>query len=97
MAGIVCVAKRSFARQMQVPEARQPKAQCSCPLQGWKQCSFGWRKRADGLIAAEESGRSLVVRAGFTAIDVPVIEAHGDIEQKRVASGKVESRTPVSC
>ena len=45
---------------------------------------------ANGLIGAEESGSSLTDLAAGAAIDAPVIEAHGDIEQEGVGSGEVK-------
>ncbi len=80
-----------IARQVEVPQARDPEAQrarrAAWPAAAARSAAASGRTRAVG--AQEGRGPLGVVGAGGQ-VDAPVVQAHGDVEQPAVDAGEVE-------
>ena len=78
------------ARQVPVPQARQPKAQCAGTQHGGQQAALGVGQGAHGLVGVQQRLRARKVGAAAGQLDRPVVQGHGQIEQPAVDAGKVE-------
>ena len=79
-----------LARQMKIPQARDPEAQGPCAQEGREEGAFGRLQGAHRFIGREHGlGRGVAVGAGGP-VDAPVIEADRQIKQPGVDPGKVK-------
>lgn len=79
-----------LARQVQVPQAREPEAQGGGARQGGQQCAFLRGQGAHGLIGLQQGAAAFGISLAGGQIHTPVVQADSDVKQPGVHTGKIK-------
>src|SRR6185369_9756332 len=79
-----------LAREVEIPQARDPEAQRAGALHRRQQLPFGRGQRPHAGIGLQERRRARRVVGTGGEVDAPVVQADGDVEQPAVDPGEIE-------
>ena len=90
MLGVVRGQQRGVARQVGVPQARDPEPKRCGAQQRRHQAPLGTGQRAQRGIGVDQRARAVGREPAGVEVDAPVVQAHGDVEREHVDTGEIE-------
>ena len=88
--GIVRLQQHRVARQVHVPQAREPEAERAGAHQRRQQADLGALERAHALVGLDQRLGAVFGEPARLEVDAPVVEGDGDVEQQAVDAGEIE-------
>ena len=88
--GVVRGEHGGVARQVVVPQPRDPEAQCRGAHQRRHQPALARAELAHRVVGGDEGDGALFDQAAAFQVGAPVVEADGDVEQEGVDAGEIE-------
>ena len=84
------VSTLGVARQVQIPEPREPETERRGAHQRRQQAPFAALERPDRLVGGDQRAGAVLVEPAGVEIDAPVVEGDGDVVEQGVDAGEIE-------